>query len=304
MWKRIQRPLVWLMLMLLVLVLVLVSAKLSDLDDDLYAYYLTKITPEQVQDFSIWLPDYRLSGEPLVIEVIRSNASGLTWSDQTGSLFLIKSDPEEILELKPTGEVIRTITLKGFHDPEGIVWIDENRFALVKERAQSISVFEINSDTLMLDITDSKTFTLNINAGKNKGFEGLAWNPVEQIFYVAKERDPMMMLTISGLVGDDAGKHLMLSRSDELLRDIRFFNTDLSGLHFDRKSGNLLVLSDESKLLSEVNDDGDIVSTMQLTAGENGLNTSISQAEGVTMDSAGNLYILSEPNLLFVFSRQ
>lgn len=93
----------------------------------------------------------------------------------------------------------------------------------------------------------------------------------------------------------------MFKGAQQLSESARRFKTDLSGLHFDRKSKHLLILSDESKLLTEA--DGDqTISYLELEKVWHGLKQSIPQAEGVTLDDDGNLYIISEPNLFYHFS--
>ena len=42
---------------------------------------------------------------------------------------------------------------------------------------------------------------------------------------------------------------------------------------------------------------------MTLLGGFNGLKNTIPRAEGVTMDEAGTLYMVSEPNLFYVFRK-
>ncbi|MNE27858.1 SdiA-regulated [compost metagenome] len=83
----------------------------------------------------------------------------------------------------------------------------------------------------------------------------------------------------------------------------RAFVRDISSLSFDARTGHSLVLSDESRLLLELDGQGRPVSFISLIGGLNGLRRSIKQAEGVTMDAAGNIYIVGEPNLLYVFSK-
>ena len=64
------------------------------------------------------------------------------------------------------------------------------------------------------------------------------------------------------------------------------------------------MLSDESRLLLEVDEQGEPVSFISLSRGMNGLRGGIEQAEGVTMDTAGNIYIVSEPNLFYVLRKE
>lgn len=86
--------------------------------------------------------------------------------------------------------------------------------------------------------------------------------------------------------------------NDEL--DIR----NLSALAIDPRTGHTLVLSADSHLLLELDEKGEQVSFMTLLGGFNGLKSTIPRAEGVTMDDAGTLYMVSEPNLFYRFEKQ
>ena len=81
------------------------------------------------------------------------------------------------------------------------------------------------------------------------------------------------------------------------------FVRDLSSLQFDERSGHLLALSDESKLLLELDLDGRPISTLSLKKGRHGLEKSVPQAEGIAMDDEGTVYVVSEPNLFYVFKK-
>lgn len=80
--------------------------------------------------------------------------------------------------------------------------------------------------------------------------------------------------------------------------------SDFSGLHFDKNSRHLLFLSDQSKTIAEVSLDGVQVSFADLESGFLGLKKDIPQAEGITMDDEGNLFIVSEPNLFYRFNKR
>ena len=90
---------------------------------------------------------------------------------------------------------------------------------------------------------------------------------------------------------------------DDHKRDAGIFVRDLSSLHYDSRTGHLLALSDESRLVVEVDAKGEPISSLSLLPGQQGLKDSAPQAEGITMDENGTLYLTSEPNLFYRFSK-
>jgi uncharacterized protein YjiK len=81
------------------------------------------------------------------------------------------------------------------------------------------------------------------------------------------------------------------------------FVRDLSSLQYDERSGHLLALSDESRLILELDVGGRPLSTMSISGGRQGLKKTVPQAEGIAMDDDGTLYLVSEPNLFYVFKK-
>ena len=53
----------------------------------------------------------------------------------------------------------------------------------------------------------------------------------------------------------------------------------------------------------ELDLDGRPISTLSLLRGMHGLKRSVPQAEGLAMDEQGTLYLVSEPNLFYVFAK-
>ena len=74
-------------------------------------------------------------------------------------------------------------------------------------------------------------------------------------------------------------------------------------MQFDERSGHLLALSDESRLVLELDVDGRPISSLSLIKGQHGLRKSVPQAEGIAMDDEGTVYVVSEPNLFYVFKK-
>ena len=60
-------------------------------------------------------------------------------------------------------------------------------------------------------------------------------------------------------------------------------------------------MSHESRNIVQCSLDGRPVSRLSLDVGSAGLKRAIPQAEGITMDDRQVLYVLSEPNLFYVF---
>ena len=61
--------------------------------------------------------------------------------------------------------------------------------------------------------------------------------------------------------------------------------------------------SDESRLILELDVDGRPLTTLSLSKGRQGLQKTVPQAEGIAMDDDGTMYLVSEPNLFYVFKK-
>jgi len=137
----------------------------------------------------------------------------------------------------------------------------------------------------------------------NLGFEGVSWNNATQSLFVGKEKYPVRVFSLQGLAPEsDQPVNLQIHEWQPKVPPTRFMR-DLSSLSLHDRSGHMLLLSDESALVAEYNKEGALVSLMPLWRGWHGLAHSIPQAEGVTVDHRGILYIVSEPNLFYRFER-
>lgn len=286
---------------LLLLSLIVVTALLVDflrLDDRAWLWLEEGRLSVAEQRASIWLPSYRVAvqGRPLA-GLERDETSGLTYNPASDTLFAVTGKHPQLVELALDGEVLRRIPLRGFSDPEGVEVISGGRLAIIDERRRSLTAVTIAADTLSLDAGDYPSFDLGFADSANKGFEGIAWDSFNQRVLLGKERGPLGLFSLP-FPGEDGAAGTL-----QALPSKHAFVRDISSLSFDARTGHSLVLSDESRLLLELDGQGQPVSFISLIGGLNGLHQSIKQAEGVTMDAAGNIYIVGEPNLLYVFSK-
>ena len=252
---------------------------------------------------AINLGDYRAVLQGRVIEGLEDNVSALTFDPVRKSLFTVTNKNPELVELSLDGRIVRRIKLTGFGDAEAIEFIDENTYVITDEYTQRLIKVKIDDTTRELNAADAEQLTLGISPSGNKGFEGLAYDSAGKRLFVAKERDPMLIYEVRGFPHDNPQQPYATHVITNPRRDARLFVRDLSSLQFDERSGHLLALSDESKLLLELDINGRPFSTLSLKKGRNGLEKSVPQAEGVAMDDEGTLYLVSEPNLFYVFKK-
>ncbi|QXH36052.1 SdiA-regulated domain-containing protein [Pseudomonas muyukensis] len=246
---------------------------------------------------SIWLPDYvaDIDAKPLP-GMERDEASDLAYSPKTRTLFSVMGKHPFLVELNLEGDVLRKMPLVGWANPEGVAVLEDGQIAIVDERNHDLTVVKVDAGTTSLNRADYPSHDLGDAANGNKGFEAIAWDVLRQRLVIGEERPPKLYTWNTDGRSPLQGDKQPLP-SDEL--DLR----NLSALGVDPRTGHLLVLSADSNLLLELDEQGEQVSFMTLLGGFNGLEDTIPRAEGVAMDERGTLYIVSEPNLFYRFRK-
>ena len=257
----------------------------------------------QPAEQSIGLDRYRVLVEAQPIEGLDDDISALTYDPDRKTLFTVTNARSELIELSPDGRILRRVPLTGFGDPEAVEYVGANSYVITDERQQRLIRVRLEDDTMFLDAGDAEQLTLGIGLNGNKGFEGLAYDSAGKRLFVAKERDPMLIYEVHGFPHDNPEQPYAVHVVQDRKRDSRLFVRDLSSLQFDERSGHLLALSDESRLVLELDVEGRPLSTLSLRKGFQGLQATVPQAEGIAMDEAGTIYLVSEPNLFYVFKQ-
>ena len=254
-------------------------------------------SPAERQE-SIWLPDYRAVIDAKVLPGMeKDEASDLAYDPQSKTLFSVMGNKPFLVELTLQGDVLRKMPLVGWSNPEGVTAMGNGLLAIVDEREHLLSIVKVDADTRELNIANFPKYDLGPSKDQNKAFEAIVWDSRNQQMLLGEERPPALFTWKSNDGQTLTGDKQKLA-SDEL--DIR----NLSALAIDPRTGHTLALSADSHLLLELDEKGEQVSFMTLLGGFNGLKKTIPRAEGVAMDEAGTLYMVSEPNLFYRFEKQ
>lgn len=246
---------------------------------------------------SIWLPNYHavIDAKPLP-GMEKDEASDLAYDPQTKTLFSVMGKNPFLVELSLRGDVLRKMPLVGWSNPEGVTVLGNGLLAIVDERDHLITVVKVDADTRELNIANFPKYDLGPSKDQNKAFEAIVWDSPNQQLLLGEERPPALFAWKSDGKALSGDKLKLASHA----LDVR----NLSALAIDPRTGHMLVLSADSHLLLELDKKGEQVSFIALLGGFHGLKKTIPRAEGVAMDEAGTLYMVSEPNLFYRYEKQ
>lgn len=254
---------------------------------------------------SLQLKNYRvvIDGKPIPS---LKNASGLTYNAERNTLFTVLNQESKIIELDVQGGIVRQVDVQGVDDMEGITHVAGDRYVIADERDNRLVLIHLANDATTLDIKHAPKLKLGMNAVGNKNFEGVSWDDVNKRLLVVKERDPKYILSVTGFFEADMTQPLNveIKRIEAFDNAIKWSLRDLSSVTYLDSTGHLLLLSDESRLIKEYDEQGKALGALALWKGFHGLHAHVPQAEGIAVGTDKSIYIMSEPNLFYVFKPQ
>jgi len=247
---------------------------------------------------SVWLPGYTVDIDAKLLPGMeKDEASDLSYSPMTKTLFSVMGKNAFLVELTLKGDVLRKIPLVGWSNPEGVAVLENGLLAIVDERQHLMTMVTVTPETKTLNIADFPKYDLGPSKDQNKAFEGVAWDPRRQQLLLGEERP-------AALFSWKSDGSAVLKGDKQKIDSTALAMRNLSSLTIDPRTGHLLALSADSHMLLELNDKGEQVSFMALIGGLNGLGKTIPRAEGVALDEAGTMYMVSEPNLFYSFRKR
>lgn len=287
---------------------VYIGIRFYHVDNQLYLWWAS-MRPSQTakapQQGSLPLQTYRMDIDSRAVAGIDRNLSGLAFNTDSKQLIAVINRPATLLTMDLEGRVLHRHKLRHASDVEGVAYLGNNRIALAEEGRGRIVIAQLpTSATADLDLQDATSFALDLDSSKeitrdNAGFEGLGYDQAHDQLYVAKEHSPRALYRIGGL-GEymKNGRFTMrIENLDHWLEDNNI-GTDLSSVDVNAANGHLLLLSDESQRIVELDQAGAVINQVELR-NMPGSNDGVPQAEGLALAPDGTLYMISEPNLFY-----
>ena len=248
---------------------------------------------------------YQVQVDAKVVPGVQQNLSGLSYDEDRDQLWAVQNNPPELLAVDKQGQLIARYPLNGFSDVEDVAYLGDDWLLLVEERERALVVVSVPKSAAPLQRKDGKVLSLELGRMGNQGFEGISYDRSGDRLFVVKEHSPIKIYEIRGFGRSLKGNFaLEIIDHADWVRD-SVLATDLSAAHYDQRSQHLMLLSEESKRIMELDGrTGVLLASLKLKGGDFGLAESIPHAEGMTFDNQGNLYIASEPNLFYRFGRR
>jgi uncharacterized protein YjiK len=232
------------------------------------------------------LSEYRLVEGPMVLKGINDNASGLTWDWDSDTLVIAINAPAILVRVNTKGQVLKQAKVTFAEDIEGITYLGDGRFALIEERRARVDLVRWDEGGLALE-SQFLVADAPLTARTNRGPEGIAFNRHDQSLRIVNEQWPRRhWVTRGALTGMPAASDCDGGESLD----------DWAGLSAIPESPHFLLMSEQTRRIVELDQDCHLVASLDLA--QAGL-PEVPQPEGLILDGAGNLFVVSEPNLLY-----
>jgi uncharacterized protein YjiK len=234
--------------------------------------------------------------------------SAVTYNWDRDSLVVLDDEGFDVVEISKTGVELGRILLANHPpqgsvnvgDTEGLTYLGNNQYVLGQERNRNVFKFTtlfpavIETIDLTTEAHGNRLFGASDNVG-NMGLEGISYDPMTSTFLGVKEHTP---IEIYRFTFDDLGAQAITTTLFNSSIIAALGVTDLAdvqslgavpSLAGSGREDNFLVLSEESSKVLELDSDGTVLSTLDLSA-----DTANWAHEGVTIDHAGYIYVVAE----------
>jgi uncharacterized protein YjiK len=244
--------------------------------------------------------------------VLAQEASAVTYSPDTDTLFVVGDGGRSIVQVTKTGQLIDSMTLAPgnspqgteFYDTEGLTYVGGGKFVLIEERDRQANLFAYVPGTT-LTRSAVQPVKLGTTVG-NIGIEGISYDSLTNGYVAVKEISPEGIFQ----TGIDFAAGTATNGSPTTVNSTDLFNpglanladfadvyalSNLPSLNGTADYSHLLVLSQESGQIVNIDRAGNISSSLAIASDPgNPLSVADQQHEGLTMDRNGFLYVVNE----------
>ncbi|WP_392477995.1 SdiA-regulated domain-containing protein [Nostoc sp. C110] len=244
--------------------------------------------------------------------LLAQEVSAVTYNKDTDTLFVVGDGGRAIVQVSKTGQLIDSMTLASgsspqgteFYDTEGLTYVGDGKFVLIEERDRQANLFTYAPGTT-LTRSDVQTVKLGTTVG-NIGIEGISYDPQTGGFIAVKEITPegIFQTNIDFTAGTASNGSPTTVNSTNLfdpalagLADFAdvFALSNLSALNGQPDSSRLLILSQESGKIVNIDRTGNISSSLTIASDAGNPLSVVDQGnEGITVDKNGLIYVVNE----------
>ncbi|MGF1938374.1 MAG: SdiA-regulated domain-containing protein [Nostoc sp. ChiQUE02] len=249
---------------------------------------------------------------PPTNSLLAQEVSAVTYNKDTDTLFVVGDGGRAIVQVSKTGQLIDSMTLglgnspqgTEFYDTEGLTYVGDGKFVLIEERDRQANLFTYAPGTT-LTRSDVQTVKLGTTVG-NIGIEGISYDPQTGGFIAVKEITPegIFQTNIDFAAGTASNGSATTVNSTNLfdpalagLADFAdvFALSNLSSLNGQPDSSRLLILSQESGKIVNIDRTGNISSSLTIVSDTGNPLSVVDQGnEGITVDKDGLIYVVNE----------
>jgi len=259
---------------------------------------------------NVLVENYTPQGDAFQLGDIPNNASGITWHEELQQYLVVRNNSALIYRYDVNFAYMGLIRINGINtDTEGLAFVGGNETMVVSEDnfASKIVIDEFTT-SVNGDVPASQRYRVMTRGASNKGMEGVAvrkangeqlarvyacqegtrGSGMRVVYFDLVQPDPMVLL--------DYSSNLTVIEPFDADQAFAGSATDLAGMLYDDRTGHLLILSQESRVLLQVNPDtGAIISELDVNGAP--------QYEGVTLGPNNELVFVSEGNWIRIYQQ-
>jgi uncharacterized protein YjiK len=231
-------------------------------------------------------------------------ASAVAYAKDRGTLFFVGDEGTGVVEISLTGQTLGYMnfdwagTGSSKHDTEGLTYLGAGVLVVGEERLQDAYRFDYVANGSATLVSASVSIS-NANVG-NSGMEGISYDPRNGSFVSIKQENPEDILAGNlSFAPAISGASTMMNLFNPTLMGLSTLSdvqtlSPVDALAGTAAADNLLVLSLGSRKLVEVDRNGTVLSSFDLSSLLNSVGGDFNAIEGVTVDEHGTIYLVAE----------